>query len=92
MLNKKLKVQVNLLDRLTSFVGLVPSLHSSGEKSYSRGITYRSKNLQEAIELAPGLLQKKTQNSCSIISREKDAITERSLSRWLRRHSAGFIM
>jgi len=33
------------IDRLSSYVGLVPSLHSSGEKSYSRGITYRSKNL-----------------------------------------------
>ncbi|MHC0039779.1 transposase, partial [Pseudoneobacillus sp. C159] len=31
------------IDRLSSYVGLVPSLHSSGEKSYSRGITYRSK-------------------------------------------------
>jgi transposase len=33
------------IDRLSSYVGLVPSLHSSGEKSYSRGITYRSKSL-----------------------------------------------
>lgn len=33
------------IDRLSSYVGLVPSLHSSGEKSYSRGITYRSKTL-----------------------------------------------
>jgi transposase len=33
------------IDRLSSYVGLVPSLHSSGEKSYSRGITYRSKKL-----------------------------------------------
>ena len=33
------------IDRLSSYVGLVPSLHSSGEKSFSRGITYRSKKL-----------------------------------------------
>jgi len=33
------------IDRLSSYVGLVPSVHSSGQKSYSRGITYRSKNL-----------------------------------------------
>ncbi|RYZ29746.1 MAG: IS110 family transposase, partial [Chitinophagaceae bacterium] len=33
------------IDRLSSYVGLVPSLHSSGEKTYSRGITYRSKKL-----------------------------------------------
>jgi transposase len=33
------------IDRLSSYIGLVPSLHSSGEKSYSRGITYRSKKL-----------------------------------------------
>lgn len=35
----------NGIDRLSSYVGLVPSLYSSGEKSYSRGITYRSKKL-----------------------------------------------
>ena len=33
------------IDRLSSYVGLVPSIHNSGEKNYSRGITYRSKNL-----------------------------------------------
>jgi transposase len=33
------------IDRLSSYIGLVPSVHSSGEKNYSRGITYRSKNL-----------------------------------------------
>jgi transposase len=33
------------IDRLSSYVGLVPSIYSSGEKSYSRGITYRSKSL-----------------------------------------------
>lgn len=33
------------IDHLSSYIGLVPSLHSSGEKTYSRGITYRSKRL-----------------------------------------------
>ena len=33
------------IDRLSSYVGLVPSVRSSGEKSYTQGITYRSKNL-----------------------------------------------
>jgi transposase len=33
------------IDRFSSYVGLVPSVHSSGEKSYTRGITYRSKSL-----------------------------------------------
>jgi transposase len=33
------------IDRLSSYIGLVPSVHSSGEKTYSRGITYRSKGL-----------------------------------------------
>jgi transposase len=33
------------IDRFSSYIGLVPSTHSSSEKSYTRGITYRSKNL-----------------------------------------------
>jgi transposase len=33
------------IDKLSSYIGLVPSTHSSGKKSYSCGITYRSKNL-----------------------------------------------
>ena len=33
------------LDHLSSYIGLVPSVHSSGKKTYSRGITYRSKSL-----------------------------------------------
>jgi transposase len=33
------------IDHLSSYIGLVPSVHSSGEKSYTRGITYRSKSL-----------------------------------------------
>ena len=33
------------IDHLSSYIGLVPSVYSSGEKSYSRGITYRSKRL-----------------------------------------------
>jgi transposase len=32
-------------DKLSSYVGLVPSVHSSGEKTYTQGITYRSKGL-----------------------------------------------
>ncbi|HEV7333634.1 MAG TPA: IS110 family transposase [Flavisolibacter sp.] len=33
------------IDKLSSYIGLVPSVRSSGEKSYSCGITYRSKSL-----------------------------------------------
>lgn len=33
------------IDRLSSYIGLVPSVRSSGEKSYTCGITYRSKGL-----------------------------------------------
>jgi transposase len=33
------------IDKLSSYVGLVASVYSSGEKIYTRGITYRSKNL-----------------------------------------------
>jgi transposase len=33
------------IDRLSSYIGLVPSLHSSGAKSYTKGITARSKHL-----------------------------------------------
>ena len=33
------------IDRLSSYVGLVPSMHCSGEKNYTQGITYRSKRL-----------------------------------------------
>lgn len=33
------------IDRLSSYVGLVPSMHCSGGKNYTQGITYRSKNL-----------------------------------------------
>ena len=33
------------LDHLSSYIGLVPSLHSSGTKSYTKGITVRSKHL-----------------------------------------------
>lgn len=33
------------IDRLSSYVGLVPSVHRSGEREYSRGITFRSKGL-----------------------------------------------
>ena len=33
------------IDRLSSYIGLVPSLHSSGEKTFSKGITMRSKHL-----------------------------------------------
>lgn len=33
------------IDRLSSYIGLVPSLHSSGTKSYTKGITVRSKHL-----------------------------------------------
>src|SRR5215218_8281176 len=33
------------IDHLSSYIGLVPSLHSSGAKSYTKGITARSKNL-----------------------------------------------
>jgi transposase len=33
------------IDKLSSYIGLVPSTRSSGERSYSPGITYRSKNL-----------------------------------------------
>lgn len=33
------------IDKLSSYIGLVPSTRSSGEKSYTCGITYRSKGL-----------------------------------------------
>jgi transposase len=33
------------IDRLSSCIGLVPSLHSTGTKSYTKGITVRSKHL-----------------------------------------------
>ncbi len=33
------------IDKLFSYIGLVPSTRSTGEKIYSCGITYRSKNL-----------------------------------------------
>jgi len=33
------------IDRLSSYIGLVPSLYSSGTKSYTKGITVRSKHL-----------------------------------------------
>jgi len=33
------------IDKLSSYIGLVPSVRSSGEKSYTCGITYRSKGL-----------------------------------------------
>lgn len=33
------------VDHLSSYVGLVPSVHSSGAKSYTKGITARSKHL-----------------------------------------------
>lgn len=33
------------IDKLSSYIGLVPSVHNSGEKSYSRGISFRSKHL-----------------------------------------------
>jgi transposase len=33
------------IDKLSCYVGLVPSVYSSGEKTYTRGITYRSKQL-----------------------------------------------
>lgn len=33
------------IDHLSSYIGLVPSLHSSGTKSYTKGITARSKHL-----------------------------------------------
>jgi transposase len=33
------------IDKLSSYVGLVPSIYSSGAKSYSRGMTFRSKQL-----------------------------------------------
>jgi transposase len=33
------------IDYLSSYIGLVPSLHSSGTKTYTKGITARSKNL-----------------------------------------------
>ena len=33
------------IDKLSSYIGLVPSVRSSGEKSYACGITYRSKGL-----------------------------------------------
>lgn len=33
------------IDRLSSYIGLVPSLYSSGIKSYTKGITARSKHL-----------------------------------------------
>lgn len=33
------------IDKLTSYIGLVPSVRSSCEKSYTCGITYRSKGL-----------------------------------------------
>ncbi len=33
------------IERLSSYIGLVPSLHSTGTKSYTKGITVRSKHL-----------------------------------------------
>jgi transposase len=33
------------IDRLNSYVGLVPALHSSGSRTYTRGLTRRSKSL-----------------------------------------------
>jgi transposase len=33
------------IDKLSSYIGLVPSLHSSGTKTYTKGITKRSKHL-----------------------------------------------
>lgn len=33
------------IDQLSSYIGLVPSLHSSGGKTYTKGITSRSKHL-----------------------------------------------
>lgn len=33
------------IDHLSSYIGLVPSLHSSGTKSFTKGITVRSKPL-----------------------------------------------
>lgn len=33
------------IDKLSSYVGLVPSLHSSGTKTFTKGITRRSKHL-----------------------------------------------
>jgi transposase len=33
------------IDKLSSYIGLIPSLHSTGTKSYTKGITARSKNL-----------------------------------------------
>lgn len=33
------------IDQLSSYIGLVPSLHSSGTRSYTKGITARSKRL-----------------------------------------------
>lgn len=33
------------IDHLSSYVGLVPSLHSTGSKTYTKGITARSKHL-----------------------------------------------
>ncbi len=33
------------IDQLSSYIGLVPSLHSSGSKTYTKGITSRSKHL-----------------------------------------------
>jgi transposase len=33
------------IDRLSSYVGLVPALHSSGARTYSKGLTHRSKSL-----------------------------------------------
>lgn len=33
------------IDHLSSYIGLVPSLHSSGKKTFTKGITTRSKHL-----------------------------------------------
>jgi transposase len=67
------------IDHLSSYVGLVPSIHSSGEKTYSRGITYRSKRLLRSYLVEGAWVAAKQDPSLMVFYEERKGCDHKKL-------------
>lgn len=67
------------IDRLSSYVGLVPSVYSSGEKSYSRGITNRSKALLRSYLIEGAWMAAKKDEEMMQYYRERSGCDHRKI-------------
>jgi transposase len=67
------------IDHFSSYVGLVPSIHSSGEKTYSRGITYRSKRLLRSYLVEGAWMAAKQDPSLMVFYEERKGCDHRKL-------------